>query len=140
MIKETFSEKVFGVLILIFLVFFTCIVVYPVILVISSSFSSTAEVMAGRVTFLPRSPTLSSYRIVLKNPEIFGAYRNTIIYTLVGTACNVVITTLTAYPLSRRDFFGCGVFTAMIIFTMFFSGGMIPTYFVVKALKLTNTM
>jgi len=96
--------------------------------------------MANRVILLPKGFNINAYKMVFSHPEIGRSYINTIIYTVVGTFINLLFTTLGAYPLSRRDFYGRNIFTGIFVFTMFFSGGMIPSYLLVKDLKMLNTI
>lgn len=139
-IRQSTGEIIFEWMIILALIVICIIVLYPLILVISSSFSDPVVVMAGEVSLLPVKPTLSTYRMIFKNSEIWRSYMNTIIYTVVGTTINLIMTSLAAYPLSRRDFYGNGIFTGIFVFTMFFGGGMIPTYLLIKDLKLLDTM
>ncbi|TDF99509.1 carbohydrate ABC transporter permease [Paenibacillus piri] len=139
-IKESFSEKLFEAVIILILLAICTSVLYPVLLIVSSSLSDPIAVLKGQVLLLPVNPTLLVYDMVFNNPEIWGTYGNTIIYTVVGTFVNVALTALGAYPLSRRDFYGKNIFMLLFVFTMFFSGGMIPSYLLVKNLGLLNTM
>ncbi|MFE5324018.1 carbohydrate ABC transporter permease [Paenibacillus sp. NPDC056579] len=117
----------------------TITVLYPLIFVAVASLSSPERVMNGEVWLWPKGLTFVGYERIFDNKEILTGYMNTILYTLVGTAINLVMTVAAAYPLSRRDFYGRNVFTALILFTMFFSGGMIPTYLLIKKLGMLNT-
>lgn len=120
---------------------FICIVVlYPLLYVLSSSFSDPVEVAAGNVLLFPKGFTLEGYEYILDYKDIWIGYRNTLFYTVVGTLMNLAVTLPAAYALSRRDLFGRGFFTTMFAVTMFFSGGLIPTYLVYKKLNLINTV
>jgi putative aldouronate transport system permease protein len=114
------------------------IVVYPLIFVISASFSSPAAVIRGEMVIIPVKFNLEAYIKVFENNEIMTGYKNTIIYTIVGTSINVLLTIMAAYPLSKRSFYGRNLLTALFTFTMFFSGGMIPTYLIVKQMNLLD--
>lgn len=116
------------------------VVLYPIIYIISCSFSSGDALMAGRVKFLPVEFTLDSYAAVFKYNSIWTGYANSILYTVVGTLISIVLTLFAAYPLSRDDFQGKQIFTALFLFTMMFSGGLIPTYLLIKNLHLTDSM
>lgn len=116
------------------------IVLYPLIFVLSASFSDPQKVLNGDMWLWPVGFTLDAYKEVFNYSNVWMGYRNTIVYTLVGTVINVALTTLAAYPLSRRDLPGRNVFMFLITFTMFFHGGLIPTYLVVRDLELVNTM
>ncbi|WP_105614053.1 carbohydrate ABC transporter permease [Vallitalea okinawensis] len=116
----------------------TVVVAYPLIYVISASFSNPAEVINGNVILFPKDITIEGYIRVFKDDGILTGYRNTILYTVIGTFANIIITIITAYPLSRKDFVGRNVLMLIFTFTMFFSGGLIPTYLVIKTLGLID--
>lgn len=113
--------------------------VYPLIYVVSASFSSPEALLAGEVVLLPKGFTLDAYRYIFQDANLLTGYRNTIFYSVVGTLYNMILTIFAAYPLSRRDLRGRGFLTVMITFTMFFSGGMIPTYLNLNSLHMLNT-
>lgn len=115
------------------------IVLYPIYFVLIASFSSPEDVMLGKVWLWPKSLSLVGYERIFENNELMKGYLNTILYTVIGTVLNVVMTIAAAYPLSRQDFKGRNVFTILIVFTMFFSGGMIPTYLLIKELGMLDT-
>lgn len=116
------------------------LVLYPLAYVLSSSFSDPSEVAAGNVILFPKGFTLEGYSYILDYDEIWTGYRNTLFYTIAGTLLNLIATLPAAYALSRRDMFGRGIFTVLFTITMFFSGGLIPTYLVYKQLNLLNTV
>ncbi|WP_168120178.1 carbohydrate ABC transporter permease [Paenibacillus sp. HB172176] len=116
------------------------IVLYPLIFVLSASFSDPVMVMNGEMWLWPTGFTLDAYKEIFKYDAVWTGYTNTIVYTVVGTLVNVLMTTLAAYPLSRRDLPGKRIIMFAITFTMFFNGGLIPTYLIVKDLHLVNTM
>ncbi len=116
------------------------VVLYPLIYIISCSFSYGDALMSGRVKLFPVDLTLQSYKAVFKYQSIWTGYRNSIIYAIVGTLISMVLTLFAAYPLSRDDFRGKKIFTVIILFTMMFSGGLIPTYLLVKNLDLMDTI
>ncbi len=115
-------------------------VLYPLIYIVSCSFSSGDALMSGKVRLLPVDPTLDSYKAVFKYRSIWVGYRNSIIYTIVGTLISIVATLLAAYPLSRNDFRGRRPIMFLFLFTMMFSGGLIPTYMLIKNLHLLDSM
>ncbi|MDO4331191.1 MAG: carbohydrate ABC transporter permease [Eubacteriales bacterium] len=115
------------------------VVIYPIYYMVIVSVSSADAVMAGRVRFFPSGFHLDVYKQFLTDGYFLKTYKNTAIITLLGTSINIVMTIICAYPLSRRDFYGRGIITAFITFTMFFSGGMIPNYLLINQLKLLNT-
>jgi putative aldouronate transport system permease protein len=88
----------------------------------------------------PMDLSFVGYKKVLENSDLLNSYLNTIIYTVVGTAINLVMTVLAAYPLSQKSFYGRNVITAIMVFTMFFSGGLVPAYMLVKQLGMLNSM
>jgi len=114
-------------------------VTYPLIYVISSSFSSGPAVTAGRVILWPVDFSLSGYKIVFSYKQIWKSYGNTIWYTVVGTVLNIILTTMAAYPLSRKQFQGRNIYMVIFMITMFFSGGMIPNYILMNQLDLNGT-
>jgi len=118
----------------------TLIVLIPMVFVVSASFSTGAEVTAGRVWLFPVKPTLYNFEMVLQYQSVWIGYKNTLTYTVVGTIINVCMTLICAYPLSRRNLFGRGFFTFLFTFTMIFSGGMIPAYILMRNLKILNTL
>jgi putative aldouronate transport system permease protein len=112
---------------------------YPFVYVIAASFSSPSSVLAGDVTLWPIHPTFEGYRIILHYDQFWIAYRNTVLYTVGGTLLNVTLTVMAAYPLSRRWFYGRNVIQLIAVFTLFFNGGLIPTFLLVRNLHLLDT-
>jgi len=113
---------------------------YPMILVLSASFSDRMAVLAGKVVLWPVKFSLEGYEAVFKYPDILIGYRNTIFYTSLGTFINILVTMIAAYPFTRSGWYGKKFMTFIFIFTMFFSGGMIPTYLQVRNLGLLNSI
>ena len=124
----------------IFLILCLIVVIVPMMNVVSCAFSDPSNVLNGRVSFLPVGLSVKSFTYVFKNKLILTGYRNSVIYTLLGTLISVIITIIAAYPLSRRELKFKGLFTGLFMFTMLFGGGLIPSYLVVKRLNLVNTM
>jgi putative aldouronate transport system permease protein len=116
------------------------LVLYPMYFILIASISSPDLVNTGAITFVPRGITFEGYERVLKEPNIWLGYRNTILYTVVGTTINVTLTMTAGYALSRKELAGRSMILRLIVFTMLFSGGLIPTYLIVKGLKMTNTI
>jgi putative aldouronate transport system permease protein len=139
-IRDSASDRMYNVFSYLFLTLFTLAVLYPIIYVISASFSSPQAVMAGQVRLLPVEFTLEGYQAVFAYKPIWIGYVNSIFYTVAGTFINVFLTILIAYPLSRKDCFGRNFFMMVIVFTMLFHGGLIPTYLVVSKLQMVNTI
>lgn len=138
--RESAGDRVFGALVYVLLSTVLIIVLYPLVFVVSASISNPVTVLRGEMWLFPKELSFIGYERIFANPEILTGYGNTILYTTVGTSINLMMTVLAAYPLSRQDFKGRGVITWFIVFTMFFSGGLIPTYLLVKNLGLINTM
>lgn len=116
------------------------VTLYPLVYTVSASFSDPMEVIRGNVILLPKGLTLTAYRAVAKNVGMLIGYRNTILYTVVGTAINIIATIAVAYPLSKRDFRGRSLLTILFTVTMFFSGGMVPNFLLIRELGLYNSM
>lgn len=114
-------------------------VLYPMIYIVSSSLSSSLAVISGRVWLWPVEFGLKGYTAVFKHHQVMTGYLNSFIYTILGTAINLVMTILAAYPLSRRDFCGRNLFMGLFTFTMLFGGGLIATYLLIRDLNLLNT-
>lgn len=115
------------------------VVLYPVFFVGIASISNPENVMRGEVWLWPKELSLVGYERLFANSELMKGYGNTLLYTVAGTLLNLVMTIAAAYPLSRADFSGRTVFTVLIVLTMFFSGGMIPTYLLIKDLGMLDT-
>lgn len=113
---------------------------YPFVYMIAVSLSGDLYVLRGEVWLWPKGFTLDMYHLVLNDPRISTAYLNTIIYTVTGTAISLAVTSLGAYALSKKEMSGNQFFTMLIVFTMFFSGGMIPTFLVVRSLGFMDTL
>ncbi|MDR1538375.1 MAG: carbohydrate ABC transporter permease [Clostridiales bacterium] len=133
------GDAVFYIVNDLLLLIFLLLVAYPIIYVFSASFSSPRAVMASKVILWPVEPSIEGYVAAFKESRIWTGYGNTIIYTVCGTCINLIMTILCAYPLSRRDFAGRNAFMFIVAFTMIFSGGMLPTYIVIKELGLIDT-
>ncbi len=116
------------------------IILYPIIYVVSVSFSDTIYIVQNKITFYPKGFNLDAYKMILEDNRIPRSYLNTILYTAVGTIVNLLMTAMGAYPLAKKNFFGRKFFVTAIAITMFFSGGMIPTFIVVQKLGLINSM
>ena len=135
----TSGEKGFYFFIDALLIFSLLLVAYPIIYVFSASFSNPSAIISGRVKLWPVGFNLDGYVAVFKEANVWIGYRNTVFYTIFGTSISLVMTILCAYPLSRKDFVGRNFFMFVVTFTMIFSGGMLPTYIVIKSLGILNT-
>ncbi|WP_133886360.1 carbohydrate ABC transporter permease [Streptomyces sp. BK208] len=116
------------------------VTLYPFLNIVARSFSGEREIRAGEVTLWPKGFDLTTYRIVFQDGTFWRNYGNTVFYTAVSTAVAMVLTTCYAYVLSKKQLKGRGVLVGVAVFTMFFSGGLIPTYVLVTSLDLKNTV
>ena len=139
-VKESRADKAFDVTLFIILTLILIIVAYPLYFVIIASISDPQAVSGGDVTFLPVGFSLDGYAEVFKDTRVMRSFVNSIFYTTVGTCINLIVTIPTAYTLSRRQFAGKKFVTFFYMVTMFVSGGMIPTYLVVKNMHMLDTM
>ncbi|QHW31902.1 carbohydrate ABC transporter permease [Paenibacillus rhizovicinus] len=138
-IRESAGDRLFLVGIYVFLALVLVIIVGPLLYIVSSSFSSPLAVQSGKVWLFPVDFSLIGYKTIFKNPQIVIGYKNSLLYMAAGTALNVVMTVLFAYPLARKTLYGRNFFMVMLVITMLFDGGLIPYYLVVKNLHMLNT-
>lgn len=115
------------------------IMLYPLIYVVSASFSSPDAVANGKVFLFPVDITTIGYEAVFQNQKIVTGFLNSVFYLVAGTALNLMMTMLAAYPLSRKEFYGKKLVTGIFVFTMYFSGGLVPSYLLMKNLGLLDT-
>lgn len=133
------SDRIMRDVVVAVMVLLVVVILYPLIYIVSSSFSSGQAVTSGKVILWPVDFSLNGYKLVFSYPAVWTGYLNTIVYTFVATVINMVLTTLAAYPLSRRNFYGRSFFMTLFLIPMFFSGGLIPNYILMTRLHLTNT-
>ena len=138
-IGESTGDRIFTAVNYTFLTFVLITVTYPLIYVLSASVSDARAVVGGQVFLWPVGFTLDGYMAVFRHPHIMTGYWNSIINTVVGTALNVFLTMVAAYPLSRKDFYGRNVIMMVFTITMFINGGMIPSFMLIRDLGLMNT-
>ena len=138
--KKSKGDLAFDITLVVISILIILVIAYPLYFVVIASFSQPEAVLGGKLRFLPVGFNLESYQMVLTEPKVWTGYRNTILYTVLGTCINLVLTTLAAYPLSRKDMPFRGLLTFVASFTMLFGGGMIPVYLVVRGLKLTDSI
>ena len=138
-IRKSRGDLAFYITINAILAILSLIIFYPLLYIVSSSFSSGAAITAGKVILWPVDFSLEGYKAVFSNKNIGIGYRNTLFYTVVGTCINVMMTMVCAYPLSRKDMPYRGFFMFLFTFTMFFNGGLIPTYFTIRDFHLYDT-
>ena len=134
--KVTLFDIITGVV----MVIISLTAIYPLYYIYINSVSGGAYVGANQVIFYPKGFTTYAYSIVFQNAAIVRAFANSVFYTAVGTILSVMLSALCAYPLSRKDFYGRKIFTTVILFTMFFSGGIIPLFLTVTDLHIYNTI
>ena len=137
--SQSASDKLLDIIVWIVVAFAVIVTAYPFLYVVSVAFSDGAAVARGDVYLLPVGFSLETFKMVMNYDQLWVAYGNSIFYTIVGTICNVVFTCLAAYPLSRKRFFLRRKLNFFVAFTMYFSGGLIPTYMVVTGLGLYNS-
>lgn len=138
--QKSLSDLLFYIFVYIFLTLVCLAILYTLVFVLSASFSEPEAIYQGKVWLFPKGFTLEGYQRVFRDHRIWKGYRNSIMYTTLGTFISLSLTLTSAYALSRRDLVGRGVLTAFMVFTMFFSGGMIPTYLLIKNLNMLNTI
>lgn len=140
MVSNRGTDRVFNIVIIVIMSLFSIITILPLLFVLANSFSSADAVNAGEVGLIPVDFTLAGYERVFSDSEIMRGYGNTLLYTAIGILIQLILQFTAAYPLSRKDLRFRGLFNLFFVITMFISGGMIPTYLVVKALGLINTI
>ncbi|WP_228469306.1 carbohydrate ABC transporter permease [Paenibacillus sp. JNUCC31] len=133
--RITVAEAVFYAFAILFLI----AIIYPIYFIVIASFSDPSAVANGQVWVFPKGFTLEGYKELLRHENIWIGYRNTILYTVVGTLFGLVVNISAAYALSRKDLVGRKFFSLFFIFTMFFSGGLIPTFLTIRDFHLYNT-
>ncbi|NSW90425.1 MAG: carbohydrate ABC transporter permease [Firmicutes bacterium] len=138
--KRSKGEKIFDIFNYILLGILGFCTLYPFLNVLTISLSTPADISRAGLRILPLNPDFYGYRKILQNSYLLTGYKNTIIRTVLGTAVNVVLSAMVAYPLSKKYLPQRNLWTSIIVFTMFFSGGLIPSYLLVQKLKLTNTI
>ncbi len=139
-IRESQGDKVFNILNLAFMIVLCALIVYPLYFVVIASVSDPNAVYEGKVIWLPHDASFDGYNELFKDTSIWNGYLNTIIYTVCGTAISVFCTICGAYALSRKTLPFGKIFMFMITFTMFFSGGLIPTYLTIQKLGMLNSI
>lgn len=138
--KKTDKITAFSVVNTIIMIGVIFVTLFPFIHIIAVSTSETSHVIANKVSFFPKGFNLDAYFKVANQPIFWTAYKNSIVYTVLGTAVSLFMTVICAYPLSKKNIPGIKWVTTLIVFTMFFNGGIIPTYMLVKGLGLRNSI
>jgi len=139
-VRKTRFDRIFDGVIYTILGLLTASYLYILIFTVSASFSDPNAVYSGRVILWPVDFTLQGYERVFQEKMLWIGYRNSLIYMVVGTLISTMLTITGAYALSRKDLPGRNVITGLLVFTMFFSGGIIPLYLIVRSLKLLDSM
>jgi putative aldouronate transport system permease protein len=135
--KTTYTFRVFNVILMLFIIFIT---LAPVLNIVAKSFSHVKYLDQNNVTFYPKGFNTTTYQLVMANKMFWVNYGNTILYTVLGTVISLILSTFVAYPLSVPRLRGKALITGFILFTMFFGGGMIPNYILVRSLGMRNTI
>jgi putative aldouronate transport system permease protein len=138
--RRSKEDRVFDAINVFLVTLIVILVIYPLYFIVIASFSDPNMIYEGKVWLLPKEITFEGYERIFRDSKIWVGYKNSLIYTVVGTIVNVSFTLMAAYALSRKDLYGRNAIMFLFLMTMFFSGGLIPTYLVVKNLGLLNTM
>ena len=138
-VNESAVDRIFILGNAAFLLIITIIILLPLIFIVAASFSSAEAVIAGRVTLWPVDFSLLGYETIFEHKKVWNGFANSLFYTFFGALFNVTMTIIAAYPLSRQDLVGRRLIIFAFVFTMLFSGGLIPTFIVVRDLGLYNT-
>lgn len=138
--RKTKGDLLFDILNYSVLTIGMLLILYPLYFVFIASFSDPNQIYSGDIWLFPKGLTLDGYERIFSDSTIWIGYGNSLLYAIVGTAISVMLTLMAAYPLSRKDFVGRGVFMWFFVFTMFFGGGLIPTYLLIKDLNMINTI
>ena len=133
------EDRIFNIVVNSFIIIALIIVLYPLYFIVIASISDPVAVNTGEILFLPKRISFGGYQAIFEDERIIRGYTNTIFYTTAGTTLNVLLTLLAGYALSRKDLAGRGVIMGILVFTMYFRGGLIPTFLVVKSLGIYNT-
>ncbi len=139
-LKENTGYKVFLVVNTIIMILISVATLFPFVYLVAQSLSSEKEIISGNVTLIPKGFNLKTYIYVITEGEFIKYYKNTILYTVVGTTLSLAFSSMLAYPLSKKELKATKILTPFVIFTMYFGGGMIPNYILVVKLGLNNTM
>ncbi|MEA4859133.1 Inner membrane ABC transporter permease protein YcjP [bioreactor metagenome] len=136
---RTRSSLVFSAIVYLVMLFTLAACLIPFIYMLALSISSPRSIINNEVFLIPKDLTMEAYKQIFSYPNFFRAYGNTFFYTIVGTAISLVMMILFAYPLSKKRLKGTRIIMRLVIFSMFFSGGLIPNYLLISSLHLTNT-
>ena len=137
-VKRGLDDKIFDTINTVLMFIVLVVVLYPLYFVVIASISEPYEVVRGNILFLPKGFTLESYQHVLRNNDVWTGYRNTIIYTISGTIISLFLTLTSAYALSKKRLPGRSFLTWVFLFIMYFNGGLVPTFLLVRSIGLLN--
>ena len=137
---KSMEDRIFDAVVFILVALVLIITVYPLYIVVVASFSAPLDVISGQVWIWPKGFNVEGYKRIFMNGDMLIGYRNTLVYTVLGTLVSIVLTMSAAYPLSRSKLYGRGAIMFLFAFTMFFRGGMIPSYLTLKGLGLYNNL
>lgn len=138
--KKINGYKVFRICNLCGLILLSLLILFPIVNLLAVSLSSSPAVLAGKVSFYPVDFSLQAYSEIAEQMKFWTGYRNSVFYMSAGTIISVSLVTMCAYPLSKRDFFGASAILKFVVFTMFFSGGLIPFYLIIRSLGMLDTV
>ena len=138
--KKTADDKAFDTISMTIIVISVLLALLPFLYIVAISFSSSASILAGKVSFYPKQFTIEAYRSVIHSGSVLYSIGYTVVITAIHTLLAMILTICAAYPLTKKRLRGRGFFLILIIVTMYFSGGIIPDYLLMKSLHLTNTM
>lgn len=139
-IKPSMEDRILNTIITTLLVIIGFVTIYPLYLVVICSISDPTYISTGKVILFPRGLNIEAYKLLLETKDLWIGYRNSLFYTVVGTTLQMLVTTTAAFAMSRKTLPGRRFFMLFFLFTMYFSGGLIPTYFVIKDLGMVNTV
>lgn len=137
-VQKSKTDKIFDFFLYTISAILVIVMLYPMYFIVIASFSNPADVSAGNIVLLPKGITFKGYKQLLEYSQLWVGYKNTILYAVVGTIISLVVNVPTAYALSRKDLCGRKVFTIFYLIPMFFTGGLIPTYLIVKDFGLLD--
>lgn len=138
--KESKQYKIFKYFNNILLLLIVFLTLYPVLNIVAKSFSSEGYINSGQVGIFPKGFNLTTYKLIISDKWFWLNYKNTVVYTVVGTFISLVLTTLLAYGLAKPNLRFRGILIGIAVFTMFFGGGLVPNYVLIRELGLMNTM
>lgn len=138
--KLSLGDRAFDIAVYLISIVVILIILVPIVFVLAASLSDPDRVIRGEVLFIPKGLTFRAYEMVLENKDIWRGFRNSLFYTFAGTAISVILSIMAAYPLSRKTLKGRRWIMLAVLFTMYFSGGMVPTYLLVRNLGMYNTI